>query len=94
MINKIKEYDKFGHEVVLNFNNKGNYHNTFCGGLVSMLVNVIVLIYIWTLVKKLVFYEDDTLLTVTKYVDPLELGEIPLNQTSYVPTFMFVSVDG
>ena len=59
-----------------------------------MLVNVIVIIYIWTLVKKLVFYEDDTLLTVTKYVDPLELGEIPLNQTSHVPTFMFVSVDG
>ena len=59
-----------------------------------MLVNVIVLIYIWTLVKKLIFFEDDTLLTVTKYVDPLELGEISLNNTSYIPTFMFVGIDG
>ena len=87
---KIKETDKFGHEIVLNFNNKGNFHNTFFGGLLSILVNIFVLIYIQSLIRKVVFYEDDSIITVTKYGDPLDLGDVPLNSTGFVPGFLFI----
>ena len=72
MIHFIKNHDKFGHEINLNFNNKDNIHRTFVGGLVSILVNILMIVYILTLVRKLIFYEDDSLLTVTKYTDPLD----------------------
>ena len=87
---KIKELDKFGHEIVLNFNNKGNYHNTLLGGLLSIFVNIFILIYIWSLINKVIFFQDDTLLTVSKFDDPLKLGDVRLNTTSFVPTFNLV----
>ena len=89
LYNKIKALDKFGHQIVLNFNKEGNYHKTLFGGLLSILVNLFVLIYIWTLINKVLFYQDDTILTVSKFDDPLKLGEIPMNTTSFVPTFIF-----
>ena len=87
--NKIKEQDKFGHEIVLNFNKKGNYHNTLFGGLLSILVNIFILIYIWTLINKVVFFQDDSLLTVSKFDDPFSLGEVTMKSTSFIPGFIF-----
>ena len=89
---KIKQIDKFGHQTVLNFNKKGNYHNTFLGGLISILVNIFVFIYIWGLIRKVVFFEDDSISTVTKFGDPMDLGEILLNDTNYIPTFLFTNL--
>ena len=38
----IKDYDMFGHSVVLNFNQKGEQHKTFIGGIVSILLNILI----------------------------------------------------
>ena len=61
MLNKIKSFDQFGHEVVLNFNSKGKFHFTLLGGIVSILVNIFVLVYICSLVQKHILYENDSL---------------------------------
>ena len=36
MKNLIKKFDLFGHVISLNFNLKGNVHNTLIGGLLSI----------------------------------------------------------
>ena len=41
----IKDQDMFGHHVAWNYNQKGEYHNTFPGGCASILVNIIISIY-------------------------------------------------
>ena len=55
----IKTHDLFGHKIELNFNKKGSSHNTLIGGVFSILIKMVMLIYIYLLVKKLVNNEDD-----------------------------------
>lgn len=38
----------FGHNISFNFNNKGNFHRTLCGGYISILLRVLLLIIILT----------------------------------------------
>lgn len=35
-----KEYDWFGHPIGLTFNNKGDTHNTACGGVSSIVLRI------------------------------------------------------
>lgn len=46
----VKEYDWFGHPIGLTFNNKGDAHQTVCGGCSSIVLRVILT---WFLVTKL-----------------------------------------
>ena len=48
----IKSKDKFGHQVQLQFNNSGSYHKTLVGGLVSIAINMLMLLYVTLLTKK------------------------------------------
>ena len=41
----IKSYDMFGYPVNLNFNKKGPIHNTLLGGIFSILINSLMLLY-------------------------------------------------
>ena len=84
---KIKSLDKFGHKVEINFDNKGSEHKTMLGAVCSIVVNIIICIFVFGLVKKLVNNEDDSISTVTKYVNPVSIGEIQLDQTNFVPVF-------
>ena len=43
----IKNRDKFGHHVALNFNRQGNVFNTSIGGYVSIMMNVVLALYCW-----------------------------------------------
>ena len=45
LYNLIKMSDMFGKEVNLNFDKKGEYHNTIIGGLFSILLRIIMIIY-------------------------------------------------
>ena len=45
--NYIKDRDQFGHPISLNFSYKGDTHNTILGGLLSVIVNVMLLYVIF-----------------------------------------------
>ena len=57
--NFIARRDFFGHQIQLNFNKRGSAHNTVLGGLVSILIQAIMLAYLALLVKKLYLNEED-----------------------------------
>ena len=44
----IKDYDRFGHPVKLNFNKNGSTHNTFMGGVGSIVFYLIIFIVVIT----------------------------------------------
>ena len=57
----IKKQDKFGHPILLQFNNSGSTFNTACGGCISILINIFMLVFVTQLVRKWIGKEDDTL---------------------------------
>ena len=67
--NLIRNRDMFGQPVLLNFNKKGNTHNTFIGGFISLFVQVGLLIYFVIHLRKLVFNLDDKLQVFKKFLD-------------------------
>ena len=46
-----RERDIFGHEIKLNFNQKGDTHNTYVGGIFSILVKIVYFLYMGYLIK-------------------------------------------
>ena len=42
----LRSQDVFGHPVTLNFNKKGDAHQTGCGGFFSLIMNVTLLVYL------------------------------------------------
>lgn len=60
----IKDQDYFGHPVLLNFNRKGSTHSTLCGGLISILINAFMVLYLVINVDKLVNRKDDNFKSV------------------------------
>lgn len=53
----IRQYDLYGIPTNLTFNNKGAKHKTMCGGLASLIVKGLMIVYILNLLMKLVQYE-------------------------------------
>ena len=47
--NHIKNHDLFGYRVDLNFNKRGHSHQTMIGGLISILLKVLIILYVWYL---------------------------------------------
>ena len=66
---QIKRFDNLGHPIQLNFNKKGNIHNTFLGGFLSLFVQAGLIIYFVIHVDKLVNKLDDKLSTTIKHLD-------------------------
>ena len=88
----IRNRDYFGNPILLTFNKKGNTHNTFLGGLVSLLVNITFLGYAFVNFQKLIFYLEDRILTTFSTVAFEEFGEINFADTNYM--FSFTLMDG
>ena len=57
--NCLRNQDGFGQPILLNFNNKGNTHNTLFGGIVSLLSNALLLAYFCIHVDKMLGHKDD-----------------------------------
>ena len=87
--NFIKKRDFFGHPIQLNFNKKGNTHNTFLGGFLSLFVQAGLIIYFVIHVDKLVNKLDDKLNRTTSIVDLNDGEEVALNQTSFNVMWFF-----
>ena len=84
--------DKFGHKVEFNFDNNGSTHNTIIGGICSIFVNMIIFIYVWGLVNKLVNNGDVKISMVSKYSDNDSNEDISMNSTGIVPVFSIYNI--
>ena len=77
----ITNHDLFGHKIELNFNRKGSSHNTLIGGVVSVLIKVTIVFYIYLLTKKLINKEDDKNSSLITNLDLDALGPVRLDET-------------
>ena len=62
--------DMFGKEVNLNFDKKGEYHNTIIGGLFSILLRIIMIIYGSMRVNVMVNNLEDADMSMMQVIDP------------------------
>ena len=70
LYNLIKMSDMFGKEVNLNFDKKGEYHNTIIGGLFSILLRIIMIIYGSMRVNVMVNNLEDADMSMMQVIDP------------------------
>ena len=86
----IKNNDMFGHPFTLGFNNKGNIQTTIPGGIVSIILNIVMFLFIILKFKAVVLNEDDNLNTSESRLGNGEnIGIINLKDSHYVPYYLF-----
>ena len=59
----LRNRDLFGHPVQLNFNKGGPEHNTVYGGVASLVVKVLMLVYVGKLITRMLMFEDDEIVS-------------------------------
>ena len=59
----IKSNDMFGHPIELNFNKEGSSKNTFLGGIVSICLKILLLVYVVLNVKRMILAESDDMMS-------------------------------
>ena len=63
-ISKLRSRDSFGHEFNLSY--KGNEsHNSVCGGIVTLMVQALTMVLVYSAVKELILMEDPTIQSFT-----------------------------
>ena len=72
--------DLFGHQVTLNFNRKGDTHQTLPGGIVSLIIRVILLLYFVDCSIAMFKYKNNELSDQSSIADLEEVGEVDLNE--------------
>jgi hypothetical protein len=76
----IKTMDMFGREVNLNFDKKGEYHKTVIGGIFSMLLSIIIIIYGGMRLNVLFNNLEDADMSMMQVIDPNnDLGQVNIN---------------
>ena len=48
----LKRQDKFGHQIIFNFNKQGHTHKTVFGGIFSIFISIFMVLYVYLLVVK------------------------------------------
>jgi hypothetical protein len=59
MYTYISEFDMFGHPILMNFERKGDSHQTFIGGIFSFFIKTFMTFYVVLCFKSLIFREKD-----------------------------------
>ena len=77
-----KKHDMFGHSIQLNFDRKGDTHKTCIGGFVTSFVHIIVFIYIFLNMKKMLLLEDNKNFTEIGVTNLEEKGIIDYGETN------------
>ena len=77
--------DMFGHTINFNFNGSSDQHRTVVGGVMSILVKVFLLFYIYTLVYRFWNLGDPNNDIISRLVKVDSLGLIKLNTTRVFP---------
>lgn len=78
---KMEDHDMFGYSVSLNFDKKGDSHNTWIGGFFSLFIKLFMVIFISFKVKKLAFREGSSTSSSTFPTKVDTMGEVNWNST-------------
>ena len=78
----LADQDMFGHPINLNFDNKGDTHRTFIGGIVSILVKSLMTIYILMKFGKLIFKDGANNAVTDLMVQMDMIGEVEFLDTN------------
>ena len=73
--NVFRDIDAFGHPIRLNFNKKGNSHNTLLGACATLFSLAFLAVYFWIHFYRMWTYGGDTLTKYDKTVDLID-GDI------------------
>ena len=68
-INFLRNRDWFGKNVEIHFNKSGGTHNTIIGAIASLLVNILVCVFFYVNLSKMIFYLDDKVSLSYKILD-------------------------
>ena len=85
---KIEEQDMFGHVVNLNFDRKGNSHNTWIGGIFSILIKLFMVVFISLKFKRLIYRDGPNVAVAGLLVKVDLMGEVAWNETNLVSFFV------
>jgi hypothetical protein len=59
----------FGYSINFNFNSSGNKHNTLIGGIISLTINILVIVFFCTNLDRMVNHKFNTQYTETGFLD-------------------------
>ena len=87
MFNSLKEniisHDLFGQPIQLNYAKKDSEYKTFHGGLVSIVIKCILMVYIGSLLIQMITYDNNEIHSTMKLLNAEELlQETSLSNTS------------
>lgn len=71
----------FGHQFGLNFEGLGT-HNTAIGGCCSIIIKIAIAVYVFLNVKKLLYKEDDNILTQIYYEDISHHDDVQMKKSN------------
>jgi hypothetical protein len=81
----IKKRDMFGHPVTLNFNRQGDTYFTTCGGVISILLNLVLLQYVLIIFSKMTTRTGDSINLVNVRTNYTDIGEITFEEAEIMP---------
>ena len=91
-LQRLRSCDKFGASAALNFNGDGSYH-TVGGGLASLCVRILILVYFVMQLIAVATYRDPQISSFQISEDRTSLEE-PLKLSDYNQRFYFMFFDG
>ena len=81
--NKIKNQDLFGKQLNIHLDGETE-HQTFCGGVLSLVVGSLMLVVLFLTTKRLVTHSDDQITEHVDIVDVEQIESIALSDMSYM----------
>lgn len=88
----IKARDMFGHPVTLNFNRQGDTYFTTCGGIISIVLNLVLLQYVLIKFEIMVKRTGDAINVVSERSNFTDIGEITLQDAEFMPILVVKDV--
>ena len=83
--NKIKSIDIYGNPITLNFNDKGNSHKTYIGGICTLISTLFFMMYCGQKIINAPGNENIKLDERKINID--DLGEMSLGEAYYIPRY-------
>ena len=75
--------DSFGHSVQLNFNQRGQTVNTYCGACVSILLYAFMLYFLAIKTKLMLEHGDNNIQVSTGPIDFDEMGDVDVSKEDF-----------
>ena len=93
LLSTVRSQDFFGHQISLNFDRKGDRHNTIIGGFFSIFIRAFIAWYVILKFLKLIQYDDDTIQYNETLVNLNETGEVSYADTEFTMFFVLKNLN-